>query len=162
MERGELRCWGKLPNFCLSNVNAETGKETKEVTFLTFLRQGPHHWNNEEFGEIRSRAHTSCRLSSKCIFWLNFLCTDLLLADTHYSSAQSVAGAVEEFPSVLSFPAHQRQLRTIWENTGQASLGVSVGQILSPCNYVGTHLLSQALFSHGERLPTLCLIMHTE
>lgn len=92
MEKGELRWWGKLPNFSLSNVNAETGKETKGMTFLTFLRKGLHHWNNEVFWKIRSRAHTSCRLSSKCIFWLNFLCTDFLITDTHYLFLSSVCG----------------------------------------------------------------------
>lgn len=138
MEKGELRCRGKLPNFFLSNLNAETGKETKGITFLTFLRQGLHHSNNEGFWKIRSQAHTSCRLSSKCIFWLNFLCTDFLIIDTHYPSAQS--GTVKEclLPSLLqpSFPAHQRKLsplRTNWENTaGQASLETSLGQIFSP------------------------------
>lgn len=96
VEKAELRWWGKLPEFSLSNLSAETGKETKGITFLAFLRQGLHQLNNEEFWKIRSRAHTSCRLSSKCIFWLNFLCTDFFITDTYYSSALSVAGAVKE------------------------------------------------------------------
>lgn len=172
MEKGELRWWGELPNFSLPNVNAETGKETKGMTFLTFLRKGLHHWNNEEFWKIRSWAHTSCRLSSKCIFWLNFLCTDFLITDTRYLFLSSVCGWGSEgvLPSVLqpSSPVHQRQLsplRTIWENTGRTGrTGISgnlFGTDILPLNYAGIHLLSKAVFSQGERLPSLCLIMHT-
>lgn len=169
MEKGELRWWGKLPDFSLSNLNAETGKETKGITFLTFLRQGLHHLNNEEFWKIGSGAHTSCRLSSKYIFWLNFLCTDFLITDTHYSLAQSVAGAVKECCLQCFSPAslHIRGSSALSEQTGktpagQASLEISLGQIFSPCNYLGMYLLSKAVFSQGERLPSLCLIMHTE
>lgn len=161
MEKGELRCRGKLPNFSLPNLNAETGKETKGITFFTFLRQGLPHLNNEGFWKIRSQAHTSCRLSSKCIFWLNFLCTDFLVIDTHYSSAHSGAGAVKEclLPSVLqpSFPAHQRQLSPLganWANTSRTgragSLEISLGQIFSPV-IVWAHTSCPEQYSHREK-----------
>lgn len=46
-----------------------------------FLR---HDSNNEEFWKIRSRIHISYRLSSKYIFWLNFLGIDFLFIDTSF------------------------------------------------------------------------------
>lgn len=105
MEKGDLRWWEKLPDFSLSNLNAKTRKETKEITFLKFLRQGPHHSNNEAFWKIRSRVHTLCRLSSSYIFWWNFLCIDFLVTDRHYSLALSVAGAMKGCRPQCSSPA---------------------------------------------------------
>lgn len=164
MEKGDLGWWEKLPDFSLSNLNAKTRKETKEITFLKFLRQGLHHSNNEEFWKIRSRVHTSCGLSSKYIFWLNFLCRDSPITDTHHSL--TVAGAVKECCPQCFSPA-SLQIKgssALSEQTpsGQPSLEMSFGQIFSPCSYVGIHLLSKSLFSQGERLPNLCLIMHTK
>lgn len=165
MGKGDLRWWEKLPDFSLSNLNAKTRKEIKEITFLKFLRQGFHHSNNEGFWKIRSRVHTSCRLSSKYIFSLNFLCVDFLITDTHYSL--TLSGAMNECCLQCFSPASLRikggsapSERTGKTPAGQASLGISLGEIFSPCNYVGIHLLSKAVFSQGERLPNLCLIMH--
>lgn len=82
-----------------------------------------------------------------------------------------MAGAVKECclqcfsPAPLyikgsSAPSEQSG-RTLAGQAGQESLEISLGQIFSPCNYAGIHLLSKAVFSQGERLPSLCLIMHT-
>lgn len=124
MEKGDLRWWEELPDFSLSNLNAKTRKETKEITFLKFLRQGLHHSNNEEFWKIRSRVHTSCGLSSKYIFWLNFLCRDFPITDAHHSWA--VKGA--------ALRASALSERTGETPAGQASLEMAFRQIFSPCS----------------------------
>jgi len=167
MEKGDLKWWEKLPDFSLSNLNAKTRKETKETTFFKCLRQDLHHSNNEEFWKIRSRVHISCRLSSKYIFWLNFLCIDFLITDTRYSLAVSVAMKTCCLQCLSPASLHIKGSSASSEQTGktsagQSSLEISLGQIFSLCNYVGMHLLSKAVFSQGERLPNLCHIMHTK
>lgn len=86
---------------------------------------------------------------------MDFLITDTLFLNSAVQDYERVPSSVllctskEAEPPRYALGKHQQD-RCLWKFLRQ----------ISPCNYVGIHLLSKEVLSQWERLPNLCLIMY--